>query len=57
VNLREIAGQWIDLMGHDEQPREKHGLVPPVEVNVATPMAIDLILTTPGKNRHTPLNV
>jgi hypothetical protein len=31
---QEIAGQWIALMGHVEEICEKHGLVPPVEVNV-----------------------
>jgi hypothetical protein len=34
MNPREIAGQWIALMGHVEETCEKHGLVPPVEVRV-----------------------
>jgi hypothetical protein len=34
MNLQEIAGRWILLMGHVEETCEKHGLVPPVEVNV-----------------------
>jgi hypothetical protein len=34
MNPQEIAGQWIALMGHVEETSEKHGLVPPVEVNV-----------------------
>jgi hypothetical protein len=34
MNAREIAGQWIALMGHVEEICEKHGLASPVEVNI-----------------------